>query len=193
MLLLGRRLRRSGINPSTFGYIPAIQSFDSIATRLTARLATLATRSDYFVVGHSLGGLLLRAAIDRLDPALPRPRHLFMLATPNQSPRLARRFQRNPLYRLYTGDAGQLLATPERVGAIPQPAVPYTLIAGVSGRRGKGSPFAEEPNDWIVSLGEVRLSEGDEMVTLPVGHTFLMNYRAVAEVILERIGTPDLR
>lgn len=193
MLLLGRRLRRAGVTPLTFGYIPALQSFDAIAARLTARLATLATRSDYFVVGHSLGGLLLRTAIARLDPGLPRPRHLFMLATPNHSPRLARRFQRNPLYRLYTGDAGQMLATPERVGAIPRPAVPYTLIAGVSGRRGKGSPFADEPNDWVVSLGEVRLSEGDEVVTLPAGHTFLMNYRAVAEVILARIGGLDPR
>ena len=140
------------------------------------------------VIGHSLGGLLLRAALERLDSDALRPRHLFMLATPNQSPRLARRFSRHPIYQWWTGDAGQLLANPERVDAIAPPEVPYTLVAGVSGRQGKGSPFADEPNDWIVSLGEVRLGDDDHIVTLPVGHTFLMNYREVADLILERAG-----
>jgi hypothetical protein len=188
MLLLAARLQRAGVRTQLFGYLPAAQSFESIAERLSGRLRRLAGEGEYLVVGHSLGGLLLRAALGQLEADIRRPNHLFMLATPNQSPRLARRFQRNPLYRLYTGDAGQLLANPERVGAIPFPAVPYTLVAGVSGRRGKGSPFADEPNDWIVSLGEVRLSESDEVVTLSVGHTFLMNYREVADLILERAG-----
>ncbi len=193
MALLAARLGRAGVQSRFFGYLPAARSFEAIAERLARRLEALAMEGDYLVIGHSLGGLLLRAALDRLGPTVRRPSHLFMLATPNRSPRLARRLHRNPLYRWYTGDAGQLLASPERIGAIPHPAVPYTLIAGVSGRRGKGSPFADEPNDWIVSLGEVRLSEGDEVVTLPVGHTFLMNYREVAEVILERIRAPNLR
>jgi len=187
MLLLAARLRRAGIQPNLFGYVPALRSFDTIATGLARRLAALATDADYLVVGHSLGGLLLRAALTRLDPALPRPRHLFMLATPNQSPRLARRFQHNLAYRLYTGDAGQLLADPERVAAIPPPPVPYTLIAGVSGGQGRWSLFGHEPNDWIVSLSEARLTEQDEIITLPVGHTFLMNYREVAEVIRGRV------
>ncbi|MDZ4675670.1 MAG: alpha/beta hydrolase, partial [Gemmatimonadota bacterium] len=188
MVLLGQRLGRAGMLTSSFGYVPAIQSFDSIATRLTARLTTLATGGEYIVVGHSLGGLLLRAAIDRLDPSLPRPNHLFMLATPNQSPRLARRFQRNPLYRIYTGDAGQLLADADRLATIPQPSLPTTIIAGVSGRVGLGSPFQEDPNDWIVSLSEVRLTDGDDLVTLNAGHSFLMNYREVMEVILDRVA-----
>ena len=188
MALLATRLGRAGVRPQLFGYLPAAQSFESIAERLANRLRVLAAEGEYLVIGHSLGGLLLRAALERLDPEVLRPRHLFMLATPNQSPRLARRFQHHPIYRWWTGDAGQLLANPERVDAIALPAVPYTLVAGVSGRKGKGSPFAEEPNDWIVSLGEVRLAEDDQIVTLPVGHTFLMNYREVVDLILERAG-----
>lgn len=188
MVLLGTRLGRSGLEATSFGYLPALQSFDSIATRLASRLAALATDPDYIVVGHSLGGLLLRSAIGRLDPSLPRPRHLFMLATPNQSPRLARRFHRNPLYRMYTGDAGQLLADADRVGAIPRPSLPTTIIAGVSGRIGRGSLFQDDANDWIVSLSEVKLTEDDDLVLLKAGHTFLMNYREVVDVILDRVG-----
>lgn len=188
MVLLAARLRQAGIQPTLFGYIPALSKFPEIATRLSHRLAELASDPDYLVIGHSLGGLILRAALANLDPGLPRPRHLFMLATPNQSPRLARRFQRNPLYRLYTGDAGQLLADPVRMLAIPAPEVPYTLVVGTSGSRGRWSPFGEESNDWIVALSEARLSEGDEIVSLPVGHTFLMNHREVAELIIARAG-----
>jgi len=188
MALLAARLKRAGVQPRLFGYLPAARSFDAIAERLARRLVVLAGEGEYLVIGHSLGGLLLRAALGRLEADVRRPGHLFMLATPNRSPRLARRFQRHPLYRWWTGDAGQLLADPDRVVAIAPPAVPYTLVAGVSGRRGKGSPFADEPNDWIVSLGEVRLGGDDHIVTLPVGHTFLMNYRQVADLILERAG-----
>jgi hypothetical protein len=188
MLLLAARLRRVGITPSLFGYIPALRSFPEIVTALGSRLAELATDSSYVVVGHSLGGLLLRAAMAGLDPALPRPRHLFMLATPNQSPRLARKFQHHAAYRLWAGDAGQLLADPDRVAAIPAPEVPYTLVVGTSGRKGRWSPFADEPNDWIVSLSEARLADDDEIVRLPAGHTFLMNHREVAALIVARAG-----
>ncbi len=188
MLLLASRLRRSGIQPTLFGYLPAVQKFPAIVQRLTERLSQVATDPGYVVVGHSLGGLLLRAAIAGLHAELPRPRHLFMLATPNQSPRLARRFQHNLAYRLFTGDAGQLLASPDRVTAVPAPEVPYTLVVGTSGRRGRGSPFGEESNDWIVSVSEARLFAGDDIVTLPIGHTFMMNYREVAELIVARAG-----
>lgn len=188
MLLLAARLRRAGVVPGLFGYVPAVESFEAIAGRLAGRLAGLARDPDYFVVGHSLGGLLLRSALSRLDPGVPRPRHLFMLATPNQSPRLARRFQRNALYRWYNGDAGQLLASPGRMGSIPGPEVPYTLITGTSGRTGRWSPFGDEPNDWVVSLSEARVTDSDEVVTVPANHTFLMNHREVAAVIVGQIG-----
>lgn len=189
MLLLAARLRRLGVQPALFGYIPALRKFPEIVTQLTRRLAAMATDPDYLVVGHSLGGLLLRAALAGLDPSLPRPRHLFMLATPNQSPRLARRFQHNLAYRLITGDVGQLLADPERMAAVPAPEVPYTVVVGTSGGLGRWSAFGEEPNDWIVSLSEARLTQSDDLVELPVGHTFLMNYREVAALIAQRVGT----
>lgn len=186
MLVLARRLRQAGITTAQFGYVPAMERYDRIVDRLVGRVSAIATDSDYIVIGHSLGGLLLRSALGVLDPALPQPRHLFMLATPNHSPRLARRWHHNLAYRLYTGDAGQLLADAERVEAIPLPTVPYTIIAGTSGSRRAYSSFPDEPNDWIVGLREVRLREDDHLITVPLGHTFMMNYREVAEVVISR-------
>lgn len=189
MAILAARLRRAGLQPALFGYVPAVERVERITARLARRIAAAATDPDYVVIGHSLGGLLLRSALARLDPALPQPRHLFMLATPNRSPRLARRWHRNLAYRLYTGDAGQLLADAERLESIPPPAVPYTILAGTSGTRRPWGAFQDEPNDWIVGLSEVRLRDDDTVITVPRGHTFLMNYREVAEVVLQRVGS----
>jgi thioesterase domain-containing protein len=188
MLVLARRLRQAGMSTAQFGYVPAVERYDRIVDRLVRRISAIATDPDYIVLGHSLGGLLLRSALGILNAAFPQPRHLFMLATPSRSPRMARRWHGNLAYRLYTGDAGQLLADVERIESIPPPAVPYTIIAGTSGTRRSWSAFRDEPNDWIVGLSEVRLHEDDPIVTVPLGHTFMMNYRAVAEVVFEVVG-----
>lgn len=189
MLVLARRLRQAGMSTAQFGYLPAVERYDRIVDRLLRRVSAIATDPDYIVIGHSLGGLLLRSALAMLDPAQPQPRHLFMLATPNRSPRLARRWHRNLAYRLYTGDAGQLLADADRVAGIPPPTAPYTIIAGTSGAQRPWSAFADEPNDWIVGLSEVRLREDDRVITVPLGHTFMMNYRAVADVVMNEVGS----
>jgi alpha-beta hydrolase superfamily lysophospholipase len=106
---LARYLRREGHHVERVGYVAALESFSRIRRRVRHRLEALARRGErYAVIGHSLGGLALRATLGNLAPA---PACLIMLATPNQSPRLARRLQRFWPYRLVTGESGQLLAS----------------------------------------------------------------------------------
>jgi hypothetical protein len=183
MLLLAARLRRAGIKCHLFGYSATLESFERITRRLTKHLQSVAR--PYVAVGHSLGGILLRVAIHEL-PAAARPEHLFMLGSPNQSPRLARRLHRSWPYRLVHGDCGQLLADSRRMGALPPPRVPTTLVAGTRGWHGRWSPFAAEPNDGVVAVDEVAMN-GVDMVRLPEWHTFLMNSRQVSELILKRL------
>jgi hypothetical protein len=114
-----------------------------------------------------------------------------MLATPNQSPRLARRLQRFWPYRLLTGESGQLLASEKFFLELPRPAVPYIIIAGNTGLRGRRSPFREDVNDWLVAVEETKVVPGDRPIVLPVGHTFMMNDRQVQLAIrqaLERVA-----
>jgi hypothetical protein len=134
------------------------------------------------VIGHSLGGLILRAALDGISPA---PAHLFMLATPNQASRLAQRFHRFWPYRIVCGESGQLLAQPEFFAQIPEPTVPYTIIAGAAGPCGRRSPFGDLSNDWVVAVEEAKIRPDDQPIILPVGHTFMMNDRRVHAVIKE--------
>jgi hypothetical protein len=186
LLRLARFLRRQGHATEQVGYVAAVERFERIVARTRRRLETIAaTGEPYAVVGHSLGGLILRAALDGIAPA---PLHLIMLATPNQAPRLAQRLHRFWPYRVFCGESGQLLAQPGFLAQIPEPAVKYTIIAGSAGPRGRRSPFGDAINDWVVAVEETELRPGDRPIVLPVGHTFMMNDRRVHAVIREALG-----
>jgi pimeloyl-ACP methyl ester carboxylesterase len=188
MMTLAHGLRRAGITPSQFGYSAAFESIERILGRLRQRLGAEAD-GEYVAVGHSLGGLLLRAAIADLAPGLPRPRRLVMIGTPNQSPRLARRFLGAFWFRAINGDAGRLLASPERMATIPTPALAYTIIAGTSGPRGSWSPFGDEVNDGLISVDEARLGGNEEFIELPILHPFMPYDRRVSRLVMERCAT----
>lgn len=178
MMNLGRRLRRAGFRTRYFAYVPAFESFAGIAGRLRQ---TLSRCRPQLVIGHSLGGLLLRKALSEIPESL-RPRHLVMLGTPTRSPRLARVFQRNWLFRLATGDCGQLLASPERMSLIPPPCISATLILGTRSSWPTWHWFGEEPNDGIVARNEAVL-DGVPVIERPWMHSFLMDDPEVASII----------
>ena len=183
-----RRLRRGGLGTTTFGYTTIFESFDSITLRLVSRLSEVAATGPYVVVGHSLGGVLLRAALDSLPKDVTRPRHVFLLGSPIQPSRLARRLKDNLLFRVIAGDCGQLLGSSSRMNAIGALSEPATGVAGVRGLSNRRGPFGEEPNDGIVSVGEVSASWLSNQIWLPVIHTLLPASRLVAEVILHELG-----
>jgi pimeloyl-ACP methyl ester carboxylesterase len=185
MWRLGRALRATGCATATFGYVAAWQTVDLIVRRLSLRLEQLAG-DDCIVIGHSLGGILARAAIASLPAGTRRPRRLIMLGPPNRSPRLARRFEQALWYRLLNGDAGQLLASEPRLAAIPAIGVPCTIIAGTRGIHGKWSPFRDEPNDGLVAVAETTLAGADEVITVPVRHPFMTSDRRVIGMVVER-------
>ena len=60
-----RRLRRAGLATHTFGHLVSSESFATIVARLAMRLTQIADAGDYVLIGHSLGGVLLREALDR--------------------------------------------------------------------------------------------------------------------------------
>lgn len=188
MRRLARELRQAGHAVRLLGYAAALESLEQIAERIRRELESL-TRDgqSLVVVGHSLGAVLLRVAL-AIDPPLRNPpRHLVMLGPPNQSPRLARRLQKFWPYRLFNGDAGQRLADPAFLSRLPLPRVPYTIIAGIGGRRGRWSVFGREPNDGLVALSETRCQPDDPVIEVPARHTFLMNHRLVRRAIRQVI------
>ena len=186
--LLAGRLRREGHDVSLGGYVAALEPFDAVCRRIRRRLEQIAeTGEPYAVIGHSLGGLILRMAIAAAPSLTPAPRRLIMLGTPNQPPRLARRFRRLWPYRVINGQAGQLLADPAFYSRLPAIACPYTIIAGTGGRRGQRGLFGDELNDGTVAVTETLVSQGDEPVLVPARHTFMMNHPEVRKAILDAL------
>ncbi|HEY7635757.1 MAG TPA: hypothetical protein VH763_09440 [Gemmatimonadales bacterium] len=183
---LARDLRRAGHQTELVAYSGTLESYHGIVARVRRRLEGAARNGQpYAAVGHSLGGLMLRAALGDWSPAWPLPRHIILLGTPNRMPRLARRFHRWWPYRLVNGECGQLLAQPRFFAELPMPPVPTTVIAGNRGWPRLLSPFGGVPNDGVVAVEETRLDAAVALIELPASHTFMMNNRRVRTTVRE--------
>jgi hypothetical protein len=193
LIRLARDLQRMGHTTELVGYIAAVERFSSIRSRVRRSLERAAhTNQPYAGVGHSLGGLLLRAALVGWPRRLLSPRLLVMLGTPHRSPRLAQRFHRSWPYRLINGQSGQLLARPRFFAALPQVRVPCTVIAGTRGWRLARPAFPGVDNDGIVALPEVEPASGASVVKLPVGHTFMMNDPRVRRLLGQLLADAEI-
>lgn len=188
--VLAHRLARAGHRPAFFSYSARHEPYAGIVARLVTQMRALAAGADAVgLVGHSFGGLLLRAGIAAV-PEL-RVQHLVMLATPNRPPRLAVRVYTRWPFRRLRGECGQALADAAWFEHLPQVTVPYTIVAGTGGWCGRCSPFDDEPNDGAVAVSETRISDQDQPVLIPALHTFIMNSRVVSQVIATRLAGPE--
>jgi hypothetical protein len=181
------RLRRAGFHTHNFGHWVSTESFGAIVGRLGERLTQMASAGDYALVGHSLGGVLLRQAVRTLPRSVRQPRHLFLLGSPVQPSSIAARMGSNPLYRLLTGDCGLMLGSRERMAAIGTPAVPVTAVVGEKSWSLMAGMLPLESNDGVVTLSEASAPWLTDVVKLPVTHTFLPTDARVSAVILERL------
>jgi hypothetical protein len=90
------------------------------------------------------------------------------------------------LFRLLTGEMGQLLARQDFMDTLPVPDIPLRVYAGTKGPRGNWMPFGDEPNDGILSVKEVQLGEIPVQL-LPTIHTVIMNSRQMTDDIVRAV------
>lgn len=188
-----RQLKRAGLKTSTFGYAVSWEDFPAIRKRLVSKILTLAGQEDYVLIGHSLGGVLLRAAVNSVPPGTRRPCHIFFLGSPLKPARLARKLHSNLIYRVLTRDCGHLLGSATRMSEVGPVSVPTTSIAGVrDGLPSKRGLFRGELNDGVVAVSEVSAEWIADQVRIPIIHTFLPSCKRVAEIILERVARNEV-
>jgi len=180
-------LRRGGLQTSTFGYMSSLEYFLAIRARLIQKITALAASDDYVLIGHSLGGVLVRAALNVLPPATRAPHHVFLLGSPVRPSRLAQTLGRNPIYRGLTRDCGQLLASAQRMSDIGRTSVPTTAIVGIRGLSWPRGLFGGELNDGVVSISEVSADWFTEQIEVATVHTLLPSSKSIAKLILERV------
>jgi hypothetical protein len=182
-----RRLRQAKMKTATFAYSAAFADFDTIALRLGKKIERVAASDNYVIVGHSLGGVLVRSALSQLAYETRLPAHVYLLGSPVQATRLAARLKHNFIFRLFTGDCGQLLGSTERMGSVPPLQMPTTSIVGVRGLSGPHSPFGLESNDGVVSISEASATWLSSQVQVPVMHTLLPSSTQVADIVMHGV------
>lgn len=182
------RLRANGYAVGVFSYSTAFNDFDAIRNRLRVRIIQMASQGDYILVGHSLGGVLLRSALRELPYGTNLPKHLFLLGSPVRAAILAKKLRKRIVYRAITGDCGQLLASSLRMNAVGAVNVQTTSILGTRGFYGEHSPFGFELNDGLVSESELQADWITDVVHVSVMHTLLPASSRVADIILDRMA-----
>jgi alpha-beta hydrolase superfamily lysophospholipase len=67
------QLRRAGLQTRSFSYLVSMEPFTAIQARLEKQIAEIACSGNYILIGHSLGGVLIRAALGSLQNDVPPP------------------------------------------------------------------------------------------------------------------------
>ena len=186
---LGRALAREGHRPEYFAYRPWAESYAAMRDRLGERIAALRAEGEpYALIGHSLGGVLLRDAMARSGGR--RPEALILLAAPATAPRAARLAWRVPIFRWLARDAGRQLAEWYELASIPAPECPCLVIAGTRGPRARWLPLGDAPNDGILSVAEASVSATARVATVRATHTFIMNHPDARALIRDALAAP---
>ncbi len=182
------RLRRHGHTVDVVGYLAATEPFSDIVARVKAKIEEVAIKGEYVVVGHSMGGMLLRAALQDLPNLYRQPQHLFLLGSPVSPPRLAAKSQRELGFKWFSGDCGQLLSSRDRMNSINMPELPITSIVGTRGFPLTKKYFLNDANDGVVSVSECDHEGIEKVIEVPVIHTFLPSSKKVSDVLLNTIS-----
>ncbi|MBI3570988.1 MAG: alpha/beta fold hydrolase [Gammaproteobacteria bacterium] len=180
--VLARRLRRQGFIVHTFSYPSVRADLHANAARLACFLDTLDADTVH-LVGHSLGGVLIRALFQ--DHPWRKPGRIVTLGAPHGGSRVAQHLSRHVFWRramgrgvkqLLSGISQQWTPPPREIGVICG-----TRSFGLGRLLYRGLP---RPNDGLLTVKESAFPAADEHLALPVSHTGMMFSRTVARQIV---------
>lgn len=185
MIPIANNVRDQGYNAYLWDYPSRKKTIEQHGEHLVEVLRVIAQANPgepiHFVT-HSLGGVIVRAAVSHPDcPPEAKMGRAVLLAPPNRGAILARNFQSWGAIRWIFGKkAGyQLLHYSEEemsnIGSFPD-TMKVMVLAGNQGSR----LFAKQipaPNDGKVTVDETRLNTPHIHHTLNVGHSWIMTSR----------------
>lgn len=180
MLILAIRPGSAGIQPRFFAYSADFERWQSCINRLEKCIHKHTHDDKVIIMGHLLGTVLRRGVLPRLTH---QPLACFFLAPPTKACLVAQKLAPSRLYKLLTGEMGQMLASPHFMNSLAIPNVPTKIYSGINGLRGRCSSFGEQLNDGILAVEETLLPSVP-YDTVAALHTFIMNKKAIAEDIV---------
>lgn len=181
LYVLARRLRSQGFIVHTFTYPSVRADLNSNAGKLANFINELPAETVH-LVGHSLGGILIRALF-HFHPT-QKPGRIVTLGTPHGGCRVAQHLNRHVFWRRAMGKCiAQFLA-----GATREWEPPAREIGAICGTRSFGLgrwlyPGLPRPNDGLLTVKESAFPAAREHLVLPVSHTGMLFSRQVAEQV----------
>lgn len=176
--MLARRLRRRGFVVHVFSYSSVRSDLHANAAKLAHFLEKLDADTVH-LVGHSLGGVLIRALFN--DHPRQKPGRIVTLGAPHGGCRVAQRLNGSSLWRTVMGKSvAQLLAGETQRWVLPPReigAICGTRSVGMGRLLYRGLP---RPNDGLLTVKESAWAAAREHLALPVSHTGMMFSRTVA-------------
>jgi pimeloyl-ACP methyl ester carboxylesterase len=171
------------------GYAVTLVGYDSLGATPEQAVAETAAQIDaccaasttpVHFVGHSLGGLLIRAYM--ADHAMPRLGRVVMLGTPNHGTAVVDQ-NRDAWWMQVAGPLANALGTgpgsfPD---SLPAPTYPVGVIAGRVTDRPAKMANLQEPHDGLVPVASTRLAGMQDFIVVAVGHSMMRHDERVAQ------------
>lgn len=174
---VAREAARRGYRVHNLGYPSRRAPIEELAEEVGKRVLHVASdvgRVD--VVTHSMGGIVLRAAVAAGSLPVEAVHRVVMLAPPNHGSAVADRLRDYRLYRLVTGPAGQQIGTTD--DSVPKRLPPPPFEVGiVAGRRSTNTFFARvlgAESDGKVTVESAQIEGMRDLVVVDRAHTFMM-------------------
>lgn len=182
---LQRELKKQGYLVFSVDYPSTQITIQQAASNLQQVLKSLEGIETLSLVGHSMGGLVIRAwTEDYEDSRLDR---VIMLGTPNQGAEMADFLKAFLPYQWVMGKAGQQLGTDKQSAPalLPAPRVPFGIIAGGRGEQTIGyNPLLPGDNDGTVTVASAHLEGESDFLRIPCLHMSYMRDQKVIEAVV---------
>jgi pimeloyl-ACP methyl ester carboxylesterase len=188
MELLRRRFVSRGFATHVFRYPSVSRGLEANAARLADFVAAVPGHTVHFV-GHSLGGVLIGAMLER-TPVGERAGRVVCLGSPFAGSAIGARVAR--WGALGARCIGRSIGDLNACGGFPQWRVPQELGV-IAGDRpygfGRLLGGFDEPNDGTVAIAETRVRGAADHIVLPVTHMSMLWSRLVLEQALAFLET----
>lgn len=187
MWLLASRLEDAGYYVQRVGYSSLHQNTDEILKKISSQINECCQEHTQRVnfVGHSLGGLMVRAYLQ--NHKVDKLGRVVLLGTPNKGTAAVDHFSNGWLIKVL-GPTAQALGTDDKSfpKSLKAPYYPVGIIAGERGSR-INDRIIPGKDDGVVSVEATKIDAMTDFIIIETGHSMMRYDSEVADQTIEFI------
>lgn len=185
MVAMGERLEKAGFDVSIVDYSSIGRTPEEILKDVAQQINAFSkdTNQTVHFVGHSLGGLIIRAYLDSIK--IKNLGKVILIGSPNQGTPFVDRF-RDAWWLKLVGPAASSLGTDSKSfpRSLRPPYYPVGIIAGIS-KTINNDDFIPGEDDGIVPVESTKIEGMKDFILVEVSHSALPRNELVAEQTIE--------